>query len=131
MTSLPETRVAGIRVYPTSGEPGHHLNTVQIGSDGLDGDRRKKAAVHLVSLEDQDTRANLVLDTTPEAVLSTVGQRLVLGTAVLVVERAPSGCPGVYAAVVEPGTVSVGDGVREHGPGTEPETAEPPRPARR
>ncbi|PRY50629.1 hypothetical protein LY71_103193 [Geodermatophilus tzadiensis] len=88
------------------------------------------AAVHLVSRQAldlaaagvvpagcgaEDPRANLLLDLpgdpSRELERAWVGRRLRLGSAVLEVTRLPKHCLGVYAEVVEPGAVAVGDDV--------------------
>jgi uncharacterized protein YcbX len=43
--------VAELHVYPVHGEAGHALEEVQVEADGLAGDRRKKAPVHVVELD--------------------------------------------------------------------------------
>ena len=57
--------VTELHVYPVSGEPGRDLEEAAVDSEGLAGDRRKKAAVHVVAAADvaPDTRANLVVST--------------------------------------------------------------------
>ncbi|MGR7027894.1 MOSC N-terminal beta barrel domain-containing protein [Geodermatophilus sp. URMC 62] len=88
------------------------------------------AAVHLVSRQAldraaagilpagcgaEDPRANLLLDLPgdppDELERGWVGRRLFLGSTVLEVTRLPRHCLGVYAEVVQPGTVAVGDDV--------------------
>lgn len=105
-------QVAQLMVYPVKGEPGQELSTATVEQGGLTGDRRKKAAVHLVQLTDMDTeeppRANIVLDT-PDDLTMHIGSDLVVGTATLHVTGTAKNCPGVYAEVVQPGQVSVGD----------------------
>ena len=103
--------VEEIHVYPVHGEPGLDLAEVFVELGGLAGDRRKKAAVQLVSAQDvaPDTRANLVLSLTPEELADSVGSVLRIGAAKLRVTGAPTSCPGVYAEVSSPGTVHVGD----------------------
>jgi hypothetical protein len=105
--------VEEIHVYPVHGEPGLDLAEVFVQPEGLAGDRRKKAAVQLVSAGDltPDTRANLVLSLTPEELAESVGLVMRIGGAELRVTGAPTGCPGVYAEVDTPGMVRVGDGV--------------------
>ncbi len=109
------THVAHLAVYPQKGEPGVDLPTVAVEPDGLTGDRRKKAAVHLVRLEDTDVedppRANIVLDT-PEDLMELAGRTVTVGTVVLRITGPARNCPGVYAEVVTPGQVSVGDEAR-------------------
>jgi MOSC domain-containing protein YiiM len=73
-------------------------------------------AVHVVTLAERadpssgDTsRANLVLDLVADL---PVGRRLHVGAAVLEVTGVPRHCGGVFARVVDPGPVTVGDAVR-------------------
>src|SRR5215218_1857205 len=88
------------------------------------------AAVHLVSRQSvaaasagsagddacdvEEPRANVVVDLgeghDPET--SWVGREVLLGEAVLRVSQRPKNCLGVYAEVVRPGRVAVGDEVR-------------------
>ncbi|TWP36691.1 hypothetical protein [Leekyejoonella antrihumi] len=108
--------VAHLSIYPDKGAPGVGLSTATVEPDGLTGDRRKKAAVHLVCLKDtadrdDPPRANIVLDA-PDDLVSLVGARVTIGTALLEVTRQAGNCPGVYAEVIEPGQVSVGDEAR-------------------
>ncbi len=106
--------VTGIRIFPVSGEPGRSLHTVEVGAEGLAGDRRKKSPVHLVSSAQPDlesVRANLVVSLSPEELEAAVGSVLLTGSVRLAVTTIPSGCPGVYATVQTPGVVSVGDPV--------------------
>ena len=117
--------VLALWIYPTKDEPGVSLTTVEVEPDGLAGDRRKKAALHLVCAADAADlvwRANLVLDATSDQVGHLVGQRLLLGTSEIEITGKPSNCPGVYAAVVRPGTVKIRDRLEPSadsiGPGT-------------
>jgi uncharacterized protein YcbX len=84
-----------------------------------------RAPVHLVSRGaaqapdatsgcDPDPRANLVLalNAGPGTERGWVGHRLRIGSVELQVSRTPRRCLGVYAEVLVPGTVSVGDGVQ-------------------
>lgn len=105
--------VAELHIYPVHGEPGQNLEEVTVEADGLAGDRRKKAAVHVVASEDTrfNTRANVIVSMPSAELASAVGGVLQLGDVELEVTRVPSGCPGVYAAVRRPGTVRLGDGV--------------------
>jgi len=91
------------------------------------GPHREGAAVHLVSAGaaddpsappgcDPGERANVVLAldaalATPGAERGWVGAAVHLGGAVLQVTRTPSRCLGVYADVLVPGVVRVGDDV--------------------
>jgi len=106
--------VSSILIYPVKDEPGQSLDGVTIGLEGLDGDRRKKAPVHLVAAADYvetHPRANLVLDLDPGDLLELVGRRLRIGSVELEVDEAARNCPGVYAAVPVPGDLRVGDEV--------------------
>jgi hypothetical protein len=99
-------------IYPTKDEPGVHLPTVELEPDGLHGDRRKKAALHLVCALDAaelEPRANLVLDATADELTGLLQQRMVVGSTEIQITGKPSNCPGVYASVLRPGTISVGD----------------------
>jgi len=106
--------VSSIHIYPDRGEPGQELGDVSISSEGLDGDRRKGAPVHLVSVAayvEAHPRANLVLDLDTDELAALVGRRLRIGTAELEVTGPAKNCPGVYAAVPVPGHLAVGDEV--------------------
>lgn len=83
------------------------------------------AAVHLVSAGaasaadapggcDPEPRANLVLDLDagPGAERAWVGRRVRIGGAELQVTKTPKRCLGVYAEVLVPGRVEVGDAVQ-------------------
>ncbi|AKU16873.1 hypothetical protein [Luteipulveratus mongoliensis] len=108
-------RVVHLAIYPEKGAPGVDLSTVAVEQEGLAGDRRKKAAIHLVTMPDMDQddppRANIVVDTAGTDLESLVGQQLQLGTVTLGVTQRPSNCPGIYADVIRPGQVSVGDDI--------------------
>jgi uncharacterized protein YcbX len=103
--------VAELHVYPVHGEPGQTLEEVQVEAEGLAGDRRKKAPVHVVASEDTrfNTRANVMVAMPPAELAAAVGGVLRLGEVELDVTGAPSNCPGVYASVRRPGLVRVGD----------------------
>jgi hypothetical protein len=108
-TSFP---VTALWIYPTKDEPGVCLRAVEVEPDGLQGDRRKKAALHLVcavEAAELQPRANLVLDATADQLAGLVEQRMMLGTTEIEITGKPSNCPGVYASVVRPGMISVGD----------------------
>ena len=114
MESAQGHAVTSIRIFPVSGEPGRSLRTVEVGVEGLAGDRRKKSPVHLVSSAEPDAesvRANLVVDLAPEQLEAALGRVLPAGSVRLRLTAIPSGCPGVYATVETPGVVSVGDPV--------------------
>lgn len=111
---MSDARVTEIRIYPVKDEPGQALESVEVEADGLAGDRRKKSALHLVSVEEDvatHPRANLVVDATTDALAETVGRRFRVGEAEVEVTGRPSNCPGVYASVVVPGVVRLGDRV--------------------
>ena len=105
--------LASIHIYPVKGEPGEELSVAEVEEEGLAGDRRKRAPVHLVAAEDvdEDTRPNFVVTMTGDALQGAVGSVLKVGLVELDVDAVPSGCPGVYARVRRAGTVSVGDTV--------------------
>jgi len=110
--------VTELHVYPVSGEPGRDLEEAAVDSEGLAGDRRKKAAVHVVAAADvaPDTRANLVVSLTPVELEAAIGGLLVTGGVELEITGSARNCPGVYAAVRHPGTVRVGDQVTAAAP---------------
>lgn len=110
MTELP---VVSIHIYPVKGEPGNELESVEVEADGLSGDRRKKSAVHLVTTEEAVSRprANFVIDGSSGALASLTGRRVRLDKAELAIKGTAGDCPGLYADVVTPGTVRVGDGL--------------------
>ncbi len=106
--------VSSILIYPVKDQPGQSLDSVSVSQEGLDGDRRKKAPVHLVAAADHvetHPRANLVLDLDPGDLVDLVGRRLRIGSVELEVDGAAGNCPGVYAAVPVPGELRVGDEV--------------------
>jgi hypothetical protein len=111
--------VRAIRVYPVKGEPAVELESVGVGSEGLDGDRRKGAAVHLVSLPAigaaEPPRANLVLDVAEGSELEWIGTDILVGSVRLKIVRAPAHCTGVYAEVLTPGRINLGDVVQARG----------------
>jgi uncharacterized protein YcbX len=111
--------VRAIRVYPVKGEPAVDLESVDVGSEGLDGDRRKGAPVHLASLQAigaaEPPRANLVLDLAEGSERDWIGREIVVGPVRLKVVRAPTHCLGVYAEVVRPGRINLGDAVEPRG----------------
>jgi uncharacterized protein YcbX len=101
-----------IHIYPVHGEPGQHLDSSVVEADGLEGDRRKKAAVHVIAADEAPgTRANLVVTLTADELAAGIGGTLRVGEVELTLTGAPSSCPGVYAAVARPGVLRVGDGV--------------------
>ena len=105
--------VTGIHVYPVKGEPGRELEEASVDAAGLAGDRRKKAAVHVVAAADAGAavRANLVVSLAPVELEAAIGGVLVTGGVELDVTGTARDCPGVYAAVRHPGIVRVGDEV--------------------
>ena len=105
--------VTELHVYPVSGRPGRDLEEAAVDTEGLAGDRRKKAAVHVVAADDvgADVRANLVVSLTPVELEGAIGGVLVTGGVELDVTGTARDCPGVYAAVRHPGIVRVGDEV--------------------
>lgn len=110
-------QVTELHVYPVHGEPGEDLDEVRVDAEGLVGDRRKKAAVHVLASEDTHfgTRANVMVSMPSAELAGVVGGVLRLGEVELDVTTVPSGCPGVYAAVRRPGTLRLGDVVTSHG----------------
>jgi hypothetical protein len=103
-------RVVAIHTYPVKGEPGTDLTECLIEPEGLAGDRRKKAPVHVVSTADEPTtRANLVLDLEPGEVVDLIGGAYRVGEATLGLGGTAGTCAGAYADVIESGTVRVGD----------------------
>jgi hypothetical protein len=107
-----DASVTNLLVYPESGSPGQELDSVEITPTGPEGNRAKGNAVHLVSVDEYvatHPRANIVLDVDTELLFGLVGKLIRMGDCTLRVTRRPSHCPGVYADVVEPGTVSVED----------------------
>jgi len=110
-----------IRIHPVHGEPGLELDSVGVSTDRLEGDRPKGAPVHLVSQQAVDRsgqeapRANLLLDLPQGDERSWVGQEVALGEVVLRVTKVPSHCLGVYAEVVTPGRINLGDAVEPRG----------------
>lgn len=110
--------VMALLIYPTKDEPGISLPTVEVEPDGLAGDRRKKSALHLVCATEAAElapRANLVLDATAEQLEELVGHLMMLGTSQIEITGKPSNCPGVYASVVLPGAVNIGDRLEPSG----------------
>jgi hypothetical protein len=111
--------VRAIRVYPVKGEPAVESDSVGVGTEGLDGDRRKGSPVHLVSLQavadEPMPRANLILDLPEGDERDWIGRDVAIGGAVLHVSRAPKQCLGVYAEVVQPGRINLGDSVEPRG----------------
>lgn len=107
-------RVVRLAVYPDKGEPGVALPTVDVGPEGLAGDRRKKRPVHVVGAEhdDEETRANVFLDVPDADLASWLGRDVAVGGCVLHLAEIPKNCPGLYATVTAPGVIRPGDEVR-------------------
>lgn len=105
--------VAEIHTYPVKGEPGKDHDEAVVAAEGLVGDRRKKAPVHVVASDEAGfgTRANLFVTLSADELAHTVGSVLRVGEVELSVTTKPSGCPGVYAEVRRAGTVRLGDAV--------------------
>jgi len=102
-----------IHTYPVKGEPGRDLQDAVVALEGLEGDRRKKAPVHVVAAGERgtDTRANLVVSLPPAELAQAIGTHLRVGDVDLAVTGTARDCPGVYADVAAPGRVRVGDRV--------------------
>jgi uncharacterized protein YcbX len=101
-----------IHTYPVKGEPGHDHVEAVVEPDGLEGDRRKKAPVHVVAVgQVPGTRANLVVSLTADELVAAVGSHVQVGAVRLAVTGTARDCPGVYADVAAPGRVRVGDPV--------------------
>src|SRR6476659_5408519 len=104
-------RVLAIHTFPVHGEAGVDHSVVQVDEACLAGDRPKKAAVSLVGADAPATRANLVLDAPTERVEALDGVVVRIGEVLLAVQATGTSCPGLYAAVGEPGSIRVGDSV--------------------
>ncbi|HEU5143693.1 MAG TPA: hypothetical protein VFT81_00835 [Dermatophilaceae bacterium] len=107
-----DASVTNLFVYPESGAPGQELDSFDITPEGIEGNRAKQNAVHLVTADEYvatHPRANVVLDVENDTLYEMVGQVIRLGECTLKVTRKPTNCPGVYADVIEPGTVRVED----------------------
>ena len=109
---MDEIRVRAIHTFPVRGEVGVEHTSVQVDDTGLVGDRPKKAAVSLVGADAPGTRANLVLDASTEQVEALDGSVVRIGEVLLAVQLTGTSCPGLYAAVGEPGSIRVGDSVQ-------------------
>jgi len=104
--------VSSLYIYPDSDAPGQELESVHVTESGPEGNRSKKHAVHLVSVDDYvetHPKANIVLDMDASALEKLVGRIVRLGDCTLEVTQTPSQCAGVYARVLEPGEISVDD----------------------
>lgn len=114
-----DASVTSLLIYAEPGGPGQELESVALTPSGPEGNRAKKHAVHLVAANDYvatHPRANIVLDIDPQTLTGLVGRTVRLGDCLLSVTRKPSDCPGVYAAVLEPGEVRIGDRLLVGGP---------------
>ncbi len=109
---MDEIRVRAIHTFPVRGEAGVEHVTVQVDEAGLAGDRPKKAAVSLVGADAPATRANLVLDASTAQVEALDGSVVRIGEVLLAVRLTGTSCPGLYAAVGQPGSIRVGDSVQ-------------------
>ncbi len=107
--------VLALRIHPVTGEAAVELDSVGVGVHGLDGDRRKGAPVHLVSeqalarSDDPPPRANLLIDLTEGDERDWIGQDIEVGSVVLHMPGHREHCLGVYAEVVTPGRINLGD----------------------
>jgi uncharacterized protein YcbX len=109
---MDEIRVRAIHTFPVRGEAGVEHASVHVDAAGLAGDRPKKAAVSLVGADSPATRANLVLDVSTEQVEALDGTVVRIGGVLLALQLTGTACPGLYAAVGEPGSIRVGDTVQ-------------------
>lgn len=101
--------VRAIHTFPVRGGDAVAHESVAVEADGLEGDRRKRAAVSIVGHDSPHTRANLVLDAPTADVEGLAGALVRVGGTLLAVEGTGNACPGLYAAVGQVGTVRVGD----------------------
>ncbi len=104
--------VSSLHIYPDSDAPGQELDAVEMTPTGPEGNRSKKHAVHLVSVDAYvatHPKANIVLDVETATLDSLVGRVVRVGECTLTITQKPSQCAGVYAEVLEPGTVRVDD----------------------
>ena len=111
--AMADGAVVRLRVFPVRGEPGRDLEVADVQPEGVVGDRRKKAAVHVVAAADDapTTRANIVVSLTPTLLATSIGRRLRVGEVALTVTGVARDCPGVYAEVSDPGEVRLGEPV--------------------
>jgi uncharacterized protein YcbX len=102
-----------IHTYPVKGEPGRDLQDAVVSLEGLEGDRRKKAPVHVVAAGESgpETRANLVVSLPPAELAEAIGTHLRVGDVDLAVTGTARDCAGVYADVAAPGRIRIGDPV--------------------
>jgi hypothetical protein len=104
--------VSSLYIYPDSDAPGQELDAVDVTPTGPEGNRSKRHAVHLVSVDAYvatHPKANIVLDVDTATLDGLVGRVVRVGECTLTITRKPSQCDGVYAEVLEPGTVRVDD----------------------
>jgi len=104
--------VSSLFIYPDSDAPGQQLDSVEMTETGPEGNRSKKHAVHLVTVDDYvetHPKANIVLDMDSSGLEKLVGRVVRLGECTLEITQTPSQCAGVYARVLEPGEVTVDD----------------------
>lgn len=102
------SRLAGRAVHLVESDGRHHdVAAVHVVSHGAEADPDAPDGC------DPDPRANLVLDLDdgPGRERSWVGRTVAVGGARLRVTRTPKHCLGVYAEVLAPGEVKVGDPV--------------------
>ena len=104
--------VSSLHIYPDSDAPGQELDAVEMTPTGPEGNRSKKHAVHLVSVDAyvaSHPKANIVLDVETATLEGLVGRVVQIGECTLTVTQKPSQCAGVYAEVIKPGQVRVDD----------------------
>ena len=104
--------VSSLHIYPDSDAPGQELDAVEVTATGPEGNRSKRHAVHLVSVDAYvatHPKANIVLDVETATLDGLVGRVVRVGECTLTITQKPSQCAGVYAEVLEPGTVRVDD----------------------
>ncbi|QKE84670.1 hypothetical protein [Arthrobacter sp. NEB 688] len=104
-----QLNVRAIHTFPERGGAAVEHDAVAVAADGLEGDRRKRAAVSIVGHDSPHTRANLVLSAPTADVEGLAGAVVRIGDTLLAVEGTGNACAGLYAAVGRVGTVRVGD----------------------
>jgi hypothetical protein len=107
-----DATVSSLHIYPDSDSLGQELDEVEMTPSGPEGNRSKKHAVHLVSVDDyvaSHPKANVVIDVETATLDGMVGRVVRVGECTLTITQKPSQCAGVYAEVLEPGTVRVDD----------------------
>lgn len=105
---MPSLQVVSLATFPVPKEPGIGHEAIDIGPEGLAGDRPKRAAVSLTGT-DSSTRANIVVSAPSAELAALDGRRLRIGEVVLAVWNTGNSCTGLYAAVGHPGRLAVGD----------------------